>query len=76
MLLLLLPAFGPPSQPTHIQTHPRCRHFVVLRVVHYVGTLEDGSQFDSSRDRGDPFTFNLGKGKPSEGDVLGALKLH
>ena len=31
--------------------------------VHYVGTLEDGTQFDSSRTRGKPLDFALGRGK-------------
>lgn len=41
--------------------------------VHYIGTLTDGTVFDSSMSRGVPITFVLGQGRVIQGWELGIL---
>jgi peptidylprolyl isomerase len=75
-----------PSGPTGARVEPdglRIEELVVGRgdearagnrvLVHYDGTLTDGTTFDSSRERGTPFEVELGKGHLIPGFERGVL---
>jgi peptidylprolyl isomerase len=77
------------GKPTRTVTLPDGLKYVDLKVgagplpragqtvrVHYVGRLLDGTKFDSSRDRGQPYEFALGEGRVIPGWDEGVASMH
>lgn len=56
----------------HIGTGPAVQDGDTI-TVHYIGTTEDGVQFDNSYERGKPFIFTVGKGRVIAGWEQGVL---
>jgi FKBP-type peptidyl-prolyl cis-trans isomerase len=65
-----MPNFQTQIEDTQVGTGPAAKAGDRVS-VHYVGTLADGKQFDSSRDRGQPFAFKLGQGQVIRGWDVG-----
>ncbi|MCC5815007.1 MAG: FKBP-type peptidyl-prolyl cis-trans isomerase [Leptospira sp.] len=78
-ILALLLATGLMAQKLGIQDTKVGKGKEALRgtqvTVHYVGKLKNGAKFDSSRDRGKPFTFVLGENQVIQGWEKGILKM-
>ncbi|XP_015437816.1 PREDICTED: peptidyl-prolyl cis-trans isomerase FKBP1A [Dufourea novaeangliae] len=54
------------------ETYPKLGQTVI---VDYTGFLDNGKKFDSSRDRGIPFKFKIGKGEVIKGWEQGIAQM-
>jgi peptidylprolyl isomerase len=80
-------AFGAPGEPTQTPSGLSYKDEKVGEgptpqkgqtvIVHYTGRLLDGTKFDSSVDRGTPFSFHIGKGEviPGWDEGVGTMKV-
>ncbi len=79
IVLFLLPCTGQAAEEVMVQTSSglqyadlvvgkgREAHAGETATVHYTGMLVDGTKFDSSKDRNQPFSFRLGAGRVIRG---------
>ena len=79
IVIFLLPCTGQAAEEVMVKTSSglqyadlvvgsgREAHAGETATVHYTGTLVDGTQFDSSKDRNQPFFFQLGAGRVIKG---------